>query len=249
VLPARAAGADFLPVNFEAHCRACHPLRAPAGVRAPDVVAGFDVAHRVRPAQLKAELQVGYLRGLLAADHPTLAAPARPGGAFDPRHAVAGRTLRAATDRLVRDAEAVLLSASTGCAKCHDVEKGEVKPLPDHPVWLTMARFNHARHKPLDCKACHPGTGAAFVEPGKALVEKEPLQILGIDSCRACHSPSGTRVKLPDGAVLAGGGARHGCVDCHKYHNAARGLQGRGAKALWPHRPLDIAEFLRGGGK
>ena len=141
----------------------------------------------------------------------------------------------------------MLLGSASGCGKCHDIAEGAIARVPDRTVWLPAARFDHARHKAATCATCHPGTAAAFVAPGTALVEKEPLQILGIDSCRACHAPSGTKVTLPDGAVVTGGGARHGCVGCHRYHNADHGLQGRGAAALWPARPLDLTEFLRGG--
>jgi hypothetical protein len=247
VLPARAAGANFLPVNFEAHCRACHPLRAPAGASAGLVIPAFEVPHRRQPKELAAELAAGYLRGLVAEGHPALAAPAGPGGALDPRPEAARRTIRDETDRLTRAASDLLLGGSSGCARCHDLNEGRIAPVPDRTVWLPAARFDHARHKPTTCTTCHPGTGAAFTPPGAALVEKEPPRILGIDSCRACHSPSGSKVLFPDGTSLVGGGARHGCVDCHRYHNADHGLEGRGAAALWPARPLDLVEFLRGG--
>jgi hypothetical protein len=249
VLPARAAGAHYLPVNFEVHCRDCHPLRAPAGASVGSVVPGFDVAHRRPPAELARELQTGYLQGLIAAGHPALAAPARPGGQLDPRHAVAARTLQRETDRLVAAASRVLLAGAAGCAKCHDVANGEVVPLPNRTIWLPAANFNHSRHKAPSCVGCHPGTEGAFVAEGQGLVEKEPLRILGIDSCRACHSPSGTRVVLADGTEHRGGGARHGCVDCHRYHNADHGLQGRGARVWWPARALDLDEFLKGVGQ
>ncbi|HSQ56210.1 MAG TPA: cytochrome c3 family protein, partial [Gemmata sp.] len=246
VLPPRAEGAYFLPVNFEANCRSCHPLHAPAGASAGHVIRGFDLPHRKQYSELKGELEAGYLRSLIQARHESLAAPARPGGALDPRHAIAVRTLSEETSRLARSAERLLLTGASGCAKCHDVLNAEVARVPDRTVWFAKTRFDHTRHKALSCAACHPG--AAFAPAGQALAEKEPVQILGIDSCRACHSPSGTRVVLVDGAAARGGGARHGCVDCHRYHNAEHGLQGRGARGLLPRRRLDIAEFLRGGG-
>jgi hypothetical protein len=247
VLPTRAAGANFLPVNFEANCRACHPLRAPAGASAGLVIPAFEVPHRRQPKELAAELNAGYVRGLVTEGHPALAAPVAPGGALDPRPAIGARTIRDEADRLTRVASDLLLRGSSGCAKCHDIAGDVIARVPDRTVWLPAAQFNHARHKATTCATCHPGTSAAFTPAGTALVEKEPLQILGIDSCRACHSPSGSKVVFPDGTALTGGGARHACVDCHRYHNADHGLQGRGAAALWPERPLDLVEFLRGG--
>jgi hypothetical protein len=247
VLPARAAGEHFLPVNFETHCRACHPLRAPEGASAGLVIPAFDVPHRRQPKELAAELNAGYIRGLVAEKHPALAQPVGPGGKLDPAPEVARRTIRDEAERLERVASNLLLGGSSGCAKCHDVSGGEIARVPDRTVWLPAAQFNHARHKPTTCATCHPGTTGAIAAPGTALVEKEPLQILGIDSCRACHSPSGTKVTFPDGTALTGGGARFGCVDCHRYHNADHGLQGRGADVLWRKHSLDLVEFLRGG--
>ena len=101
----------------------------------------------------------------------------------------------------------------------------------------------HTEHRGATCITCHPGTYAA---PGPVLVEKEPVQILGIESCRACHSPLGTRVTLPDKTTISGGGVRYGCTDCHGYHNGDHGLQGRGAQVGFPAKPRDLSDFLRG---
>src|SRR5262249_10878199 len=49
VTPARTAGTYMLPVNFEAHCKACHPLDD-FNPR-PDLTK-MEVPHRVQPAQL-----------------------------------------------------------------------------------------------------------------------------------------------------------------------------------------------------
>jgi len=47
---------------------------------------------------------------------------------------------------------------------------------------------------------------------------------------------------------VTGGGVRHACVDCHRYHNGDHSLQGRGADApfLFPDRAMTPSEFLRG---
>ncbi|MBA4189552.1 MAG: hypothetical protein C0467_16325 [Planctomycetaceae bacterium] len=254
VLPARAAGATLLPINFEAHCRACHPLRAPDGASASGlVISGFDVPHRKQIEELTGEVAAGYLRSLAAKDHPALATPVGPGGMIDQPLATPARTLRDESARLTSKAISSLTTSDAGCAKCHDVTPAsaqdkfaKIAPLPNHSVWFKWAMFDHTAHRGATCATCHPGTGAAYTPPGTLLVEKEPLQILGIDSCKACHSPSGTKVTLPDKTAISGGGVRYGCTDCHRYHNADHGLQGRGAQVGFPAKPLDLADFLRG---
>lgn len=245
VLPPRAGGRHFLPVNFELHCRSCHPLRA--GEMATDKqVAGFDLPHRRQPDQLKDDLFAGYVRGLVAENRAPLAASAEPGGWFDVRPAVAARTIREEADRMTAVALKVLTTGDGGCAKCHDVADGKVLSVPDRTVWFTGARFDHTSHRATACAACHPGTAAAFAPPRTALVEKEPVQLPGVESCRACHSPAGTKVTLADGASFVGGGVRHGCTDCHNYHAADHGLRGRGDAARFPTRPVGLAEFFTG---
>lgn len=252
VLPARAAGGTMLPINFEAHCQACHPLRAPDGAAGNVVVSGFDVSHRKQGADLTAEVSGGYLRSLAAKDHPALAQPIGPGGMVDQPLTQPAATLRSAADALTTKALGFLTTGEGGCAKCHDVTPAagntpaKVAPVPNRSVWFTWAMFDHTSHRGSTCATCHPGAAAAYAPPGTQLVEKEPLQILGIDSCRACHAPPGTTVTLPDKTTVAGGGVRHNCTDCHRYHNADHGLQGRGAKVGFPAKPLSLTEFLNG---
>ena len=78
------------------------------------------------------------------------------------------------------------------------------------------------------------------------VVEFEPIRIRGVKSCQQCHAPAGRQVEVAEGVVVTGGGVRHGCTDCHKYHNGDHALSGRGATARDPLRPLSVSEFLRG---
>jgi len=52
--------------------------------------------------------------------------------------------------------------------------------------------------------------------------------------CATCHSPSGTNVTLDDGTKVSGGGVRHACTDCHRYHHGDLQLQGRGSATYDP---------------
>ncbi len=245
ILSPRASGANHLAVNFEAHCRACHPLRAGEGASGKAVVAGFDVPHRQQLDALREAVAAGYVQKIIAENRLPLAVPAGPGGLLEPKPEVAARALREEIDRLTNAAMKKFQTGDGGCAKCHDIADSRITPVKNRTVWLRKANFDHAAHKASTCSTCHPGTLGAFVAPRTSLVEKEPVQILGIDSCRACHSPTGTKIVRSEETALVGGGVRHGCTDCHRYHNADHGLQGRGAPALFPSRPLDLAEFFR----
>lgn len=248
VLSARGEGAYFLPVNFEAHCRSCHPLRAPEGKKDDKAwVNGFDIPHRRQPDQLLKDLKGGYLRELIQADHPALKLPAGPGGRLDPRPEVTN-TLRQDVDRLAANVERfVLFNDQTGCAECHVVSKGKPIEVEDRTVWFRKAYFNHAAHRFAACADCHPGTEGKYVAP--RTLDQAAL-IDGAESCRQCHAPAGTKVvRKADGREFVGGGVRHGCTDCHRYHNGDHALQGRGAWANFPARPLSLAEFLPGSKK
>lgn len=256
LLPPRAEGAYFLPVNFEAHCRSCHPLKANEGVAEAGgkkfEVPRFDVPHRRQPADLAADLRAGYLKGLSDSGHPALDAPPVLGGKLTARPDTAPPTLGQEADRLTAAAEALLFSGAGTCAKCHTLfhfEREGVKPriaaVPDRTVWFRHAKFNHASHRGATCATCHPGTGAAHIPPTEA-DKPEPVQIVGLQTCRACHAPAGTAVELPDGTKMTGGGVRHNCTDCHRYHNGDNPLQGRGAAARNTGQPLTLTEWLKG---
>jgi hypothetical protein len=254
LLPPRAQGAYYLPVNFDAHCRSCHPLAAPEVSLPPqkEFLPRFEVVHRRQPRELVNDLKAGYLKGLIAAKHPLLAARPLPGGRIDSPLTAASQTLAREVEVLVSSAlqKRKIFSGASGCAKCHQTRGNgdipEIVPVPDRTVWLTHARFNHAAHRGATCASCHPGTAAlpgGTVSPGEA-AKPEPVQILGLESCRACHSPLGARVKL-DGAIVSGGGVRHNCTDCHGYHHGDLPLQGRGSDTALPKQPRDIAGWLK----
>jgi hypothetical protein len=260
-LDARTDGAYYAPVNFEAHCQACHPLRAPAAVSGTAVLPPFDVPHRKQPKELHDLVAGAYARRLLDAKNPAVAAVPGPGGRFDPR-SPALATFQAEVERLSRTTLSALLQGATApgpdalklasggyaCGKCHDLTdagkpEARVAGMTTLPVWFPHARFSHVAHRGVACASCHPGTGPAYHGEGWT-AEKEPIRIAGIESCRQCHGP---RRAGAGGGAAALGGVRHGCTDCHGYHNGDHPLQGRGAGARNPGEPLTPHEFSRGG--
>ncbi len=264
LLPARAEGAYFLSVNFESHCRSCHPLAANEGTNKTNdarlILPRFDLPHRKQTHEVREFLRAGYVNELIKTGQlPQLAPLAQPG--LPPEAVKDERTnaFRTEVDRLTGAAEKALFTGGDGCAKCHTKENVDkpapgapvfrIAPVADRTVWLTHAKFNHASHRGATCNACHPGTKARTIDPVEA-AKPEPVQILGLLSCRTCHSPTSTRVSVEDeGGVeikTSGGGVRSNCTDCHRYHHGDHPMQGRGAASWFPKQPREIADWLRG---
>lgn len=236
LLPPRAAGAYMLPVTYDQHCKACHPLLQTVGDR--DGSYQLTTPHRVQPAAL-----VAFLKQELTAQAVGRAESKKPGGLggrLDPRQREAlAADVRREVAGLLEQANRGLYNASGTCAKCHVIDPVRKEGLPPRvdlhipTVWFARGRFSHTAHRALSCAACHPGKDVE-VDQGKTVVrELEPLGIDGIDSCRDCHRPR-EQVALPDGTAAWRGGVRHGCTDCHSYHNGANPLQGRGARGRDP---------------
>jgi hypothetical protein len=263
IVPARAEGAYYLPVNFDVHCKVCHPLRTPTAVSAGMAIPAFNVPHRRQPESLRLSLRGEYAARLASDKHPALAAPLGPGGRLDPPDSPAIAAFGAEIHRLTDAAMKALLlnlaapgkagegrSSSGGfaCGKCHysaEAGKNEIAALPNKSVWFEHAKFNHVAHRGLTCAACHPGTEGSFA-PGDNVNEREPALIVGIKTCQACHAKAGTTVPLPDGQMASAAGIRHSCVDCHRYHNGDRPLQGLGSPRRDPVQPLNLNEWFQG---
>jgi len=251
VLP-RSAGDYFLPINYDLHCKACHPTAAPCRTFNGSVLPPVAVPHRVQPDQLSRALEGEYARLLLDRDTRLKALVPVPGERFDPRPTPEGKAFAGQLREVVAGAVADLLPNSPrpdgpgeGCLKCHDLDRGAGRIAATNipTVWFPAATFNHAAHKATACAACHPGTGPAASAPAGPLVEKEPPHFGAsiVADCRTCHAAAGTE----DGHPV--GGVRHGCTDCHRYHNGDHPLQGRGAPARAPAEPrASFADFLRG---
>ncbi|MBN9518686.1 hypothetical protein J0H58_09235 [bacterium] len=270
VQPPRAAGAYYLPVNYDAHCKACHPTGVPGGaVGGGDNalnVAGFLVPHRLQMTEAEPLVRGGFWAQLAKAS-PAVAKAKLPGGRLDPAPAPdVTATFGGEIDRLTRTALAWMVAdpepakaedrpAAQGvaCAKCHaftgEGKAAKVEALPQHTVWFAHARFNHVSHRGLTCAECHPGTGPFTTAPPPRPNETEPVAILGVKSCQACHAPAGTRVEQADKTTTTAAGVRHGCTDCHRYHNGDRPLHGLGSPVRDPHTPQTLADFLSGGKK
>jgi hypothetical protein len=259
----RTEGAYYQPVNFEAHCKSCHPIRALAGVSGTVAVPAFDLPHGIQPAELANRIAGEYSRHILDDRNRFASTPLGPAGRFDPRSNPALVTYKGEIQRLTATAASVLLApvpsvgaddtrppaGGAACAKCHDLAPAvrdsslpAISPITTPAVWLSGARFSHAMHRGVSCSSCHPGTDAAFFGSGWS-TEKEPVRIAGVDSCKQCHGPQRT-VTGSDGTRREIGGAKYACSDCHKYHNGDHPQRGSGS-GRDPSRRLDAHDFFQ----
>ncbi|MSR31056.1 MAG: hypothetical protein EXR99_06060 [Gemmataceae bacterium] len=258
----RSQGNLMLPVVYDRHCRACHPLNYDDGQK------GVQAPHRLQPDELRSWLEGVYANQLVQAN-PEFAKPKRvppvplPGKTGQEPEYESARVQVAARVNL---AMKTLFFGKKTCGECHfadgedhPVRKGftsipkrirtglqapagkELKAdesitawfreaagklagqavFPSIPsTWFLHSRFDHSDHRFTDCKQCH--------DRAVGSVTKLDVLLPGIESCRVCHGP------LKSTATGFSGGARHECVECHRYHHGDNQLQGRGAHDWTP---------------
>jgi Cytochrome c7 and related cytochrome c len=257
ILPPRAEGAYYLPVNFEAHCQACHPLKSPTVTSsAGQKFDSFDLPHCKQPAEMKEVLRARF-SGLLLSEkgRPELLKKL----AGDRELETAATEIQDAVEKgfgkLFAAVNPNVPNAMNGgtCTECHKltgegakVESLKIKDPAIPTVWFEHSKFNHISHRGYSCMDCHPNTAPdsytdRFQTKGKGVFdaskiytgEDQKINILGVESCRVCHNPkpSVNAVGQPQGGV------RSNCTDCHRYHNGDNPFQGRGAIARDPVKP------------
>ena len=264
--PRRLSETTMLPISYQAHCIACHPISIPGdGPERPPI----ELPHGVQPGELRTILDRTFAQEALDDDPTLLDQPAgSPGPSGTDLDEEAARRLVDALRRLLeaapppgseavpetrgnvlqdrlRTSEAILFQGVQTCAKCHvydrpegaDVSSWKVVEPGIPEVWFSHALFSHTAHRAVDCNECH----------GDARASTTNIDILmpSIENCRSCHAPS----RPPSGNLGRLGGARFDCVECHRYHNGDRPLQGIGALArqVSPEDRRTIEAFIRGG--
>jgi hypothetical protein len=211
------SGRHMRPIDYRAHCAACHPLSVPLDTTSTDpavleAAAKFRAAPapHVAPEKVRAALRdrlADFARAnpraldAPAAEGPEPLSPAPPAARPDDVNgwAAARQTV----------ADRVLFGGAGGCRLCHvpDADFVEGRVPPDYrPTRLTEPRmprasFSHAAegHRALDCVSCHKKPTST---------KSADVDLPGADSCKKCHAP--------------GGSARFDCAECHRYHQALR---------------------------
>ncbi|GIW80888.1 MAG: hypothetical protein KatS3mg105_2695 [Gemmatales bacterium] len=259
-LPPRRAGKYMITLTYENQCQACHPTTFDPNL--PDVA----VPHRLQPPEVR-----DFLFGVYASRKSKID-PARLVEELLPKRQLPGTGLspdeRQQIARQVEHAEAFLqrtqlteaerklyLGAKT-CGECHHYHQGsgiapDVIEPPNIPqVWFRLGRFDHSRHRAIDCRLCHPNAYPTLADgkENRTVSEKSAdILIPGRNNCLLCHRPKGP-AQYEGGTILAGG-ARFDCTECHQYHHRETDwdrLQGRGAAARDPKAKLDLKRFLQG---
>jgi predicted CXXCH cytochrome family protein len=245
LVPARIPGATMLPVVYENHCRACHPL--PFEPNVP----GRRVRHGQEPRELVDELYRFYASETVKDDPALLRrfvppepipGPAAPREVLVAQSAVADKTLGAL--KLLFDS-GVKREYQSGCVKCHDLKplarplvdlatasSLELQPVVVGSLWFQSAVFNHATHRAIDCGQCH--------ERVRESTDLSQHLLPGIAQCVGCHAPATVRGQRPQG------GAGVSCVECHRYHNGEEPTQGLGAAARRGSSANTVEQFLSG---
>jgi hypothetical protein len=245
LVPPRVSGATMLPVVYENHCRACHPLRFERDDR------GRQIRHGLPAPGIVDEVWRLYASEAVKTN-PTLlnrSLPPRPvpGPLAPPENTAAERVVTAKTLaalKLLFDSGSGG-KAQTGCVKCHDLKPGApplvdlkaassmaIQPVFVRSLWLESAVFDHAAHRAIECEHCHQG-----VHESK---DQTKLLLPRIAQCVECHGPAETR----EGKPLGGAGVA--CVECHRYHGGDQPRHGIGA-AVRRGEKLSLEQFLAGG--
>ena len=249
----RDGGRLMTRVRYETDCRSCHPLDYD-----PDQPAA---RHGLHLSELAASVRQSYAAAYIK-DHPEFEA-LRPAPRPVPGHEEAPelRSARDAIGKKVAAAERTLFGPKR-CGECHVYEgpNEDVVPALDRwdagrgvrvaapgvkDVWLPHAAFDHSAHtaasgagQAVGCDTCH-----ARAYPGAANASRRSADVMlpSIAVCQTCHAP-----RSGNGAS-ATGGARHDCVECHRYHGGdeppalGSGPPSRGAEVV-----TGLKEFLRG---
>jgi Cytochrome c7 and related cytochrome c len=241
---ARGTGAYMLPITYENQCQACHPLT-------------FDhktLRHRMQPKEVHQVLEEFYADEVLKSNAALFKKPI-------PLRPLPGKKLlgdeseelEKLVNKKVLAAEQYFFQGESVCTRCHEYRPAnggfavvnfsdlEIQPTNVPRVWFKHALFNHAAHRAVNCRSCHPGAFAIDVEgkpnPNASATHKDVL-VPGVQNCLECHGPQ----TWNDGKLR--GGARFNCTECHRYHGGDDPFHGFGAHPHDPERPRDINNFL-----
>ncbi len=252
--PSRAAGAYMLPINYEAHCQACHALTFAA--------AGAGTSKRVTiPHGMKLTDVRTFLKGYFL-DQAVSATPAFFTKEYSVKQPLPGKNLQQQAARQVKnfldsqiDRTMKLVNSEQTCWECHHKQDGKVVPPAIPDVWFRHAKFDHVKHRAVSCKSCHPQAYTDWPDQQccnetrqialRQSSTAETVMLPDINNCKTCHYPKTT---TRDGRTL--GGASFKCTECHSYHHRsdpALQLQGIGASSRDPQRRLRMERLLTTG--
>jgi hypothetical protein len=263
LLPPRAEGAYYLPVNFEKHCQACHPIGVNIKSR-EGIEFEIKLPHRKKLEDFNETLRDRVVRVFLL-DKEKRAEPKlpprfdRPLAPLDPKgkEAVdalfeeAKKQLNRSIDDVTNRANLAVKTSGSTCQKCHFVTERkenntveyDVKPGNTPAIWFEHSKFSHVGHRAMQCSECHQNMGQVpQYKADGSLIWNDPEKWNSTPQNKP--DPIGivgivecqkchSPARVENGIAI--GGVRHDCTDCHRYHNAEYPLQGMGALNRDPH--------------
>ena len=237
--PTAQSGAYMLPIVYEQHCKACHPLdlglieiKDQQAAPAPENKQLL-MPHGLNKREID-EFVVGVSAkltgsGELPARFPdpvpvripgkTPSENSKTGAPNDPENAERERKRLGEWQSRIQD---VL------CGKCHDTD---VQPPPGSSAdlfkqavgfappkipqrWLKHGQFDHRAHAAwAKCVDCHKDTEAPQTLMKKPLHDDDKVLIPQIEKCVECHAPANPHDNNKSWA-------RFDCAECHRYHHS-----------------------------
>lgn len=188
------------PVTFEANCSGCHLLNFEPQALDRKLPHGkpAEAMQLVRDTYASIALRGGFTADASAPE----AVRRRPGQELQPEERLAAL---AWADK--KAAETIVGPFGKGlCAGCHEVvdrgnpENWDVVPATLQTHWLQSGRFDHSRHKDVDCASCHAAQTSSSATD--VLLPK-------VEVCQGCHGGETATNKVPST-----------CVTCHDFHQA-----------------------------
>jgi hypothetical protein len=202
--PLTSAGVHFEPIDFDAHCAACHLLRGPV--------------HKTLTALNWTELEKQFGEGaakLVLKDAAWKAEADRlakwkeeaEDRLDDDKNLddAARAELQTRIDQIDPLLDARRDLGAKECLTCHELlvltaaegSSVQVRATRYRQHWFTAARFSHRPHLSVACTDCHtPAPSPAG--------ERQTVMLPGLNACVQCHRRDNT--------------ARADCVTCHDYH-------------------------------
>jgi hypothetical protein len=239
-LPSRVAGGNPLPVNYNQHCRACHPMASIGDQTAP---------HGIQPGALREFVKGVYSAKLLAGESIAGAPVIRDVRRLDRPEPPQVIEARAALQNAMDETRRHFDMSNDGCTKCHVYSSDDasffdrvVQSPPARDVWYEHARFTHVPHRAVQCIECHPveypqskeaETNQAQASQSQRIHMEQAL-VPEVKVCMRCHAEA-----KEEKDKLSGGASAH-CVECHWYHNGSN--QGIGAAVRIQERAISSGD-------
>ena len=190
-------GEGFLAITYKGQCERCHALKFDATLALREVRHGDD-------ERVETEVEGFYASMALKEGVPEQPVPGierrLPGDTSITPTETPGR--RGWVRQKTRQALGIIFDEKRGCFYCHlpDRARGEfrVSRVLMRTRFLPPARFDHAKHAPVECGDCHDARHSQ---------SSSDVLVPGIERCVTCH-----------GAESASDKAQSTCTSCHVFH-------------------------------